>query len=198
MAPFVAILRDSKMIAAFGDDGTSYWGSLDLKVYALDKNGQQRWSQPTAGFVISSPALSRDGTLYIASFDSRLYALDAQTGTVKWFFPTFDHVYSSPALAEDAAGNTKAIYFASTDGNVYAVNPAGKLIWKFYVGDPIRSSPVLGRMPAGHSGRILYVGAGNGTLYALDAQTGRRRWSYDTTSRDPRMRSLSESMRYED
>ena len=179
-------------VAAFGDDGTSYWGSLDLKVYALDRNGHELWSQPTAGFVISSPALSRDGTLYIASFDSRLYALDAQTGTVKWFFPTFDHVYSSPALAEDAAGNTKAIYFASTDGNVYAVNPAGKLIWKFYVGDPIRSSPVLGRMPAGHSGRILYVGAGNGTLYALDAQTGRRRWSYDTTSRDPRLRDRND------
>ena len=37
---------------------------------------------------------------------------------------------------------------------------------------PIRSSPVLGRAPAGEGGRILYVGSSNGSLYALDARTG--------------------------
>ena len=179
-------------VAAFGSGGLSYWGSLDRNVYALDRKGKQVWSQPTVGFVISSPALGRDGTLYIASFDSRLYALNSKTGAVKWFFPTSDHVYSSPALAEDAHGNTKAIYFASTDGHVYAVNPAGKLIWRYYVGDPIRSSPVLGAAPGGHRRQILYVGAGNGTLYALDATTGRRRWSYDATSRDPRLRDRND------
>ena len=179
-------------VAAFGDDGMSYWGSLDLNVYALDRNGDKVWGQSTLGFVVSSPALSRDGdTLYIASFDSRLYALDAHTGAVRWFFPTSDHVYSSPALAEDAAGHVKAIYFASTDGHVYAVGPDGKEIWRYFVGDPVRSSPVLGRAPRG-DGRIVYVGAGNGTLYALDAASGRRRWSYDTTSRNARLRDRND------
>jgi outer membrane protein assembly factor BamB len=179
-------------VAAFGDDGLSYWGSLDLNVYALDRHGQKVWSTSTVGFVVSSPALSRDGdTLYIASFDSRLYALDAHTGAVRWFFPTSDHVYSSPALWEDAAGRVKAIVFASTDGHVYAVGPDGKEIWRYFVGDPTRSSPVLGRAPRGR-GRIVYVGAGNGTLYALDAATGRRRWSYDATSRDARLRDRND------
>ncbi|TMM10412.1 MAG: PQQ-like beta-propeller repeat protein, partial [Actinobacteria bacterium] len=172
-------------VPAFARDGTSYWGSLDRNVYALDSRGKEVWSFPTLGFVISSPALGNDGTLYIASFDSRLYALDSKTGALKWTFPTTDHVYSSPALAEDAHGNTTAIYFASTDGYIYAVSPGGKLIWKYFVGDVIRSSPVLGGPRRGGRHRILYVGAGNGALYALDAVTGRRRWSYDTTSRNP-------------
>ena len=55
----------------------------------------------------------------------------------------------------------------------------------------MRSSPVLGRAPRG-GGRILYVGSSNGSLYALDAETGRRRWSYDTTPRDPVLRDRND------
>ncbi|HKP91839.1 MAG TPA: PQQ-binding-like beta-propeller repeat protein [Thermoleophilaceae bacterium] len=179
-------------VAAFGEGGLSYWGSLDLNVYAVDRDGKKVWSTSTVGFVVSSPALSRDGdTLYVASFDSRLYALDAHTGAVRWFFPTSDHVYSSPALWEDPDGKVRAIVFASTDGHVYAVDADGNQLWRYYVGDPVRSSPVLGRVPNG-AGRIVYVGAGNGTLYALDAATGQRRWSYDTTSRSPRLRDRND------
>ena len=61
------------------------------------------------------------------------------------------------------------------------------LRWRYDTGDTIRSSPVLGRAPRG-DGRILYVGSANGELYALDARTGRRRWSFDTTPRDPVLR----------
>ena len=43
---------------------------------------------------------------------------------------------------------------------------------------------MLGRKPHG-GGRILYVGSSNGKLYALDAASGSRRWSYDTTPRNP-------------
>lgn len=99
--------------AARGDDGTTYWGSLDLAVHAVDAGGHRLWRTSTVGFIISSPALARDGTLYVGSFDGKLYALDARTGTVKWSFKTGDHIYSSPALGEDAAGNTTAIYFGS-------------------------------------------------------------------------------------
>ena len=42
------------------------------------------------------------------------------------------------------------------------------------------------------NGRILYVGSANGELYALDARTGRRRWSFDTTPRDPVLRDRND------
>ena len=176
--------------AARADDGTTFWGSLDLSVHALDAAGHERWSTPTIGFIISSPALARDGTLYIGSFDSNLYALDSRTGAVKWKFATGEHIYSSPALDEDGAGRTRAIYIASTDGSVYALRPDGSLLWRYDTGDVVRSSPVLGRAPGG--GRVLYVGNGAGTLFALDAATGRRRWSFDATSRDPVLRDRND------
>ena len=39
--------------------------------------------------------------------------------------------------------------------------------------------------PAGEDRDIVYVGAADGRLYALNGDTGRRRWSYDTTPADP-------------
>lgn len=170
---------------AFAPDGSSFWGSLDLHVYHLSASGMPLWQTFTPGYVISSPAIGSDGTVYVGSFDSHLYALDPATGTVRWSFPTSDHIYASPALGEDGAGRTDAIYIASADGSVYALSPSGKLLWRYDTGAPVRSSPTLGRMPSGRPGRIVYVGSSNGRLYALDAATGRLRWSYDTTPTDP-------------
>ena len=98
----------------------------------------------------------------------------------------------SPALGQDATGHTSAIYVGSTDGSVYALSPRGQLRWRYDTGEPIRSSPVLGAAPAGERGEILYVGSSNGKLYALNAPTGRRRWSFDTTPRDPALRDRND------
>ncbi len=177
---------------AFTAGGDSYWGSLDLHVYKLDASGRPLWSTFTPGFVISSPAIGSDGTVYVGSFDSKLYALNPVTGTPRWTFETTDHIYSSPALAQNRSGHTTAIYIASTDGSVYALSPSGRLLWRYDTGDPIRSSPVLGAAPAGEHGQILYVGSSNGKLYALNAATGRRRWSFDTTPRIPALRDRND------
>jgi outer membrane protein assembly factor BamB len=168
---------------AFGPDGTTYWGSVDRSIFALGPGGTARWTTPTFGFVVSSPALGSDGTVYIGSFDSNLYALDPATGLPKWKFGTHDSIYSSPALGTDAAGHTNAIYVASTDGSLYKLSPSGKLIWSYDTGEPIRSSPVLGPGPRGGADQIVYVGSSDGSVYAIDAATGHRRWSYDTVSR---------------
>ncbi len=82
--------------------------------------------------------------------------------------------------AADAQGKTTAIYIGSADGSIYALRPDGSLLWRYDTGDPIRSSPVVGRTPNGE-GEIVYVGSSNGKLYAIDAASGRRRWSFDTT-----------------
>ena len=172
--------------AAIGDDGSVYFGSLDLNSYARHaRAGSSSGRRSPGNFVTSSPAIGRDGTVYIGSFDGALYALDPRTGEMRWRFETDDHVYASPALGP------RLVYIASTDGSVYAVDHGGRLRWRYDTGDAVRSSPVLGRAPRG-GGRILYVGSSDGSLYALDAETGRRRWSYDTTPRDPVLRDRND------
>ena len=172
--------------AALGDDATIFWGSNDTYVRGVDPAGVEKWRKMTLGFIAASAAVGSDGTVYMPSFDSYLYALDPSTGKVQWKFKTNDHIYSSVALGADPAGNTNAIYFGSTDGMFYAVDPSGKLLWTYDTGDPIRSSPALGKTPDGQND-IVYFGAGNGKLYALNASDGTRRWSFDTTPDDPEL-----------
>ena len=74
---------------------------------------------------------------------------------------------------------------------MYAVSPTGKELWAYDTGDVIRSSPVIGLAPDGVH-RIVYFGAGNGVLYALNATDGSRRWSYDTTRPDPILRDRND------
>lgn len=176
---------------AFGAGGRTFWGSVDLYAYGLNRDGSQAWKTLTIGYVTSSPALGSDGTVYIGSFDGKLYALDPANGVPRWTFATGDHMYPSPALAQDAAGRTTAIYTASADGSIYAIDTRGRQIWRYDTGEAIRSSPVVGPSADGRHD-IVYVGSSNGRLYAIDANTGHRRWSFDTTPRDPQLRDRND------
>jgi outer membrane protein assembly factor BamB len=179
-------------VAALAEDGTLFWTSNDTRIRAVRPDGTEKWSRRTWGFLAASVAIGSDGTLYVGSFDSNLYVLDPETGRVKWTFKTRDHVYASAALGVDAAGQTDAIYFGSTDGRFYALSPEGDLLWSYDTGAPIRSSAALGRAPEGEDGWIVYFGCGNGRLYALNAADGTRRWSYDTTPDDPELQDRND------
>ena len=179
-------------VAALADDGSLYWGSCDTNVHATGADGRPKWHKRTLGFVASSAAVARDGTLYIGSFDTHLYAFAPDSPWPKWKFQTGDHIYCSPALGQDADGNTNAIYFGSTDGTFYALQPDGKLNWSYYAGDPIRSSPALGAGPNGEPDAIVYFGCSNGKLYALNTANGSRRWSFDTTPKEPELKDRND------
>ena len=47
------------------------------------------------------------------------------------------------------------------------------LVWKFKTGDAVMSSPVI-------DGGVVYVGSDDGSLYAIDAKSGKKVWSYET------------------
>lgn len=57
-------------------DDVVYAGSVDYKMYAVDRNGTLVWTYLTGGKLTeSSPALDSDGTLYFTSEDGYLYAI---------------------------------------------------------------------------------------------------------------------------
>lgn len=171
-------------------DGVVYFGCRDSQFYALDaKTGEKKWSFDNHGsWVVSSPAV-RDGVVYFGTSDSkRIWALDAKTGTPMLELPTRLAMFGSPAIA----GHW--LYIGSWDGTLTAVDlNAKKAGWVFqtdasranletlmkrdhmepfydamvalveqkYIVGPILSSPVV-------VDHVLYFGAGDGDLYALD------------------------------
>ncbi|MGZ3429198.1 MAG: outer membrane protein assembly factor BamB family protein [Polyangia bacterium] len=75
-------------------------------------------------------------------------------------------VISSPAIADDGT-----LVFGSHDKSVYAVDAAGKIVWRHPTGDLVWSAPALG------PGGVVYAGSDDDRLYAFDLKDGSVRWT---------------------
>ena len=132
------------------------------------------------GYFVASPAIGADGD---ASTRPRSTAASTRStrrpARCAGRSRTGDHVYASPALGRRPARRSTS---RSTDGSVYALGPGRPPALALRHGR--RRALVAGRRArAGGRGEVVYVGSSDGVLYALDAATGRRRWSFDTTPR---------------
>jgi outer membrane protein assembly factor BamB/tetratricopeptide (TPR) repeat protein len=193
-------------------DGVVYVGSTDGKLYAVDAvSGQQRWPPfATGGEIRGSPAYS-DGVVYVASMDGKLYAIDASTGSKRCESSDIGPIPTTPVVVGDkvlvgssaqdlwefgaadcrtsftyVTGTPVEVSPAVSDGIMYV--PSGnKLlaiglgtnedIWVF--GDAreaIHSAPVV-------AAGVIYVGSDDGRMYAIDAETGKALWSWQTGGR---------------
>jgi outer membrane protein assembly factor BamB len=135
--------------------GVVYFGSHDKNVYAVSlKDGRLKWKFPTGGAVAGRPLLLRD--LVIAgSFDKMLYAINIKDGRKAWQFQGNNWFWTG------AVSDGRTIFAPSMDGNVYALDRGGNLLWKHDVGSAIVSRPVL--MPRG-----LVVAGKDGKISVLD------------------------------
>lgn len=165
-------------------DGMVYAGSSDGLVYALDSNGNRKWTFKTGaggiadtaeaawrefyqlkgnpiqfsfdpGRLVYSLKVGRDGTVYAGVGDGRVYSI-ASNGKLKWSFETRSHSVSS-------AYNTKQtdrliqMLALGRDNTVYAV-----------------SQSMDTSMCGGNSGEPW-----NGRVYAIGPD-GHRKWVADT------------------
>jgi len=149
------------------------------------------WKFKTGGRVISSPAVA-GGAVYVGSSDGNLYAIDRATGAQRWKFATKGPVHSSPAVANGL------VYAGSVDGLFYAVDTAtGQAKWSFATrGERRFTAPgIHGAMPSTErmpdpfdvflsspvvSGNVVIFGSGDQHVYALDAASGKLKWSFAT------------------
>ena len=155
-------------------DGVVYFGSHDKSVYAvfLD-SGEQKWKAETGGVVAARPLLFRDQVV-IGSFDQNLYSLNTLDGSLRW------KVKGTNWFWAGAVTDGSTIFAPSMDGNVYAVDGAGRVLWKHQVGSSIVSTPVM--LPEG-----LVVAGKDGTITVLDRTTqdiGLSRVLYSPSPRD--------------
>ncbi|HZA22835.1 MAG TPA: PQQ-binding-like beta-propeller repeat protein [Dehalococcoidia bacterium] len=135
------------------NQGTVYFGSHDKKVYAVDLvTGEKKWEKETGGAVVARP-LVWNGMVIVGSFDRKLYAWDAENGEEAWSQPfEAGNWYWAGAVA-----NNSTIFAPSMDGNVYALDRNGNLLWEHPMGSPIVSTPVLvprGLVVASREGKI--------------------------------------------
>jgi uncharacterized protein (TIGR03118 family) len=99
---------------------------------------------------------------------------------VQWSFPTKGVVAGTPAVVGDA------VYAGDSTGNFYALTRDGKLLWQTQVNGPVTDSPLV------EGNMVIFGTLGNsaqgiaGTIYGLDARTGKVLWQTQPQPNDPR------------
>ncbi len=140
-------------------------------VMALDAaTGSERWFVPTGGSVAASPLVYRD-LVVVPAKDGYVYALNATTGAVVWKVAAMGGV-SSPALIDGSLVVAGGAF--GSGGRVTALDPAsGAVRWTFTPNGPVQASV------AAADGRVVFsTNVANGTIYILNATSGRLDWSY--------------------
>jgi outer membrane protein assembly factor BamB len=148
---------------AVGSDGTVYVGTAGFgALFAINPDGTVKWESP--GGSQSSPSIGPDGTIYAAGG----VGMEAfyPNGTLRWAFPT------GSSVPTDATVDSNGVVYFGSDASLYAVSPNGALLWKFAV-TPLAACASLGCTSASISdpaigpGGTIFVGSGDGNLYAI-------------------------------
>ena len=127
-------------------------------------SGPPVWSFESRTLIEFPPAV-RDDLAVFGTNSGRVYALDGDTGELRWARRQRGAIASTPAITAES------VLVSSMDGALTAYGHAGSRRWQFETGSPIESSPLV-------VDGLAYVGAWNGTLYAVDAATGAVRWRF--------------------
>ena len=125
-----------------------------------------------------------DATAYLGTTGGVVNAVDTRDGTLRWAFAAGAPIYGSVAVAGDA------VYVVADNGFLYRLDRAdGKERWRCALGDAgvarVLPHPQVfdwdwqGAQPV-VADDTVYVGAGDGGFHAVAADTGKRRWRFDT------------------
>lgn len=149
-------------------------GNLRGELHALNARTGKRLGWADLGEAIQgSPAF--DGHVAIiplSNTELSLVAYDLVEGTSLWR-RDYGDLEASPLL------RAQKVYVGNTAGTFFCVDPAtGDQVWKYELPENARQKGI--RSSAAAIGNTIAFGAEDGFLYALDAETGSRRWRYNT------------------
>jgi len=153
--------------------GVAYVHTMGGALRAISmKTGRVLWKRTDGSLVASSPAVDpvRGVVVSTSMAPGSVNVRSLETGRLKWRYST-GTAEPSPVVRKGIA------YFATTGGNVYALDlDKRKPRWVFHGGVKITSSPAL-------VGNRLYFGDYAGRVFALDASNGRVVWRGSAGSR---------------
>ncbi len=156
-------------------DGMVYYAGGN-QVLALADSGSNytlRWTYPAkaaASRLFMAEPLLVGEQLILGDYAHLLTSISIRDGAENWQFAEAKERYiDSPLLAGEV------LYAPNADGNVYAIDLTGKLIWKFTADGAFWARPAT-------DGTSLFVPSLNHKLYAVDMKTGAQAWEVDLKS----------------
>lgn len=151
---------------------------------------EPQWSFDSGNPIYGDSSVT-DTTVYFANTGGAVYALDKENGSVLWQYQSGAAIYSGVHVGEDG------VYFLSDDGFTYKLDAqTGALQWRAATPNGTDRAALLtyesnwdyrSSKPVEQSG-MVYLGSGNGIVYALAEDSGEVLWQFDvgaTVRTDP-------------
>jgi outer membrane protein assembly factor BamB len=177
-------------------DGKMFVASMTGRIIAVDANSNAILGKPIQLSVQSSAGLlgcsasaspliiyaspivlntTDPGTVvYIGGFsDGKIHGFLFKDGALVEKNPTFLSDQLKGQIVGGMIIDNDMIYFATSDGTVYALNSKDLSInWSHKINSKIWSAPTI-------DGNTLYIGCFNKTVYALNITDGSEKWTYE-------------------
>jgi outer membrane protein assembly factor BamB len=149
-------------------------GSYDQHLYALDaKTGEKAWAFETEGQVHATAGVA-DGTAFVTGCDALLRAIRVTDGQELYHVSSGAYTGASPALVGDRA------YYGTFENEVLCVDLAARrVLWRYKPKErqfPFYSSAAV-------DGDTVVLGGRDKLVHALEAATGKVRWTFATKGR---------------
>ena len=144
--------------------------------------------------VFTSNPIVLGGVVYLEDSDSDVFALRLSTGKLVW---KHDYRSVTPSGGPNGVAYGYGLLYGATEDSLFALDPhTGKQVWirklTAKANEGIDMAPQLydGRVLIstipGNSSSFYYPGA-YGVVYALDARTGKKLWSFSTVKGGPKL-----------
>lgn len=162
------------------------------------KTGEEKWKfEKENNYAFYSDLKVHKNLVLVGDAGGTLYAVKVANGELEWKFDSEPIVTRTDVTSESGwnwlvsyriKGDT--VFFASRDGNLYALSAkSGTLKWKFDSGSPASSSPEF-------LGKMVFFGNKNGDSFALNQKDGELIWKEtgdgdSLTCTQPHKRSFS-------
>ncbi len=164
----------------------------EVPVPALPPGPGPKWRAKLGAGAIYAPAAVRDGIAYVGSTNGTFNAIRETDGGFVWIFAAGRPIFGG-AIATDGH-----VFFVCDNGYLFKLDrKTGKEVWRYDLGDA-RSprvlshqviedvEPRIGEFDFENSSPtprladgVLYVGSGDGSFHAVDAESGKRVWRFE-------------------
>ncbi|MDD5288655.1 MAG: PQQ-binding-like beta-propeller repeat protein, partial [Dehalococcoidales bacterium] len=175
---FVASMT-GKIIAIEASTGTILGDPVQLAMPAsggLSCLPSSCGGQSSSSVVIYASPAVRGQIVYVGGSDGKIsgysFADNALREDPEWLYPR-QGTMSGAIIGGIIVANDR-VYFATSNGTVYALNADGLYKeWTYNIGGKVWSAPII-------DGNTLYIGGLNKKVYALNGTDGTKMWEYET------------------
>ena len=159
---------------------------VESRIYSGNVNRlKQVWSIPIEGkgafgSYASTPAIV-NGVVYSQDLESNVSAIDLESGEILW-----DTKFKSPSHGPNGLAVAEGRVYGATNSAAFALDQkTGKEVWLTRLGGSVDMAPgvndgkaYVSTVPINTKGE--YEAGAVGTLWAMNAKTGKKLWHFDT------------------